>query len=215
MTERGRRWVVLDVGETIRDESRAWRVWADELRISHMEFLSVFGAVVARGQGYQDIPAYFPAIDWAARRDAVHARIGALRDEDIFPDVRAALGALRDLGYRVAIIGNQPSAAGDELRALGIEAEVMAMSEDMGTMKPDPGFFAKTLRLLGDPAPYDVAYVGDRIDNDVIPSSTAGMRAIWLRRGPWGVIPTTMPAQADLIVDSLTELAERIDEAWA
>ena len=63
--------------------------------------------------------------------------------------MRAALGALRDLGYRVAIIGNQPSAAGDELRALGIEAEVMAMSEDMGTMKPDPDFFAKTLRLLG------------------------------------------------------------------
>ena len=56
--------------------------------------------------------------------------------------------------------------------------------------------------------------MGDRIDNDVVPSSAAEMRAVWLRRGPWGVVPREEPAEADLIVDSLAELAERIDEAW-
>ena len=215
MTERGPRWVVLDVGETLVDESRAWRAWADELGISHMEFMSVFGAVVARGQGYQDVAGYYPGIDWAARRDAVHAQLGALSEDDLFPDVRDGLEGLRQRGYLVAIIGNQPRARAAELRSLGVEGDVMAMSEDMGVMKPDLDFFRVALERIGGPEPDEVAYVGDRIDNDVIPASAAGMRAVWLRRGPWGVVPLDDPAEADLIVDSLVELAERIDEAWA
>ena len=61
----------------------------------------------------------------------------------------------------------------------------------------------------------DVAYVGDRLDNDVRPSAAAGMRPVWLRRGPWGVIGDDgeIPA-GTLVVDSLRELVERIDEWW-
>ena len=36
------------------------------------------------------------------------------------------------------------------------------------------------------------------------------MRTVWLRRGPWGVIAGAAPTQATLVVDSLTELVERI-----
>ena len=39
----------------IIDESRIWRAWADELGIPQLTFMSVFGAIVARGQGYHDI----------------------------------------------------------------------------------------------------------------------------------------------------------------
>ena len=53
------------------------------------------------------------------------------------------------------------------------------------------------------------------VDNDVMPAIEAGMRAVWIRRGPWGLIqqlaPGTLPA---LVVDSLDELVKRIDEAW-
>jgi FMN phosphatase YigB (HAD superfamily) len=89
------------------------------------------------------------------------------------------------------------------------------MSEAMGVAKPDPGFFAHALELMGMPDPGSVANVGDRVDNDVLPVLEAGLRSVWLRRGPWGVIQHlpegTRPA---LVVDSLAELAERIDEAW-
>jgi hypothetical protein len=41
------------------------------------------------------------------------------------------------------------------------------------------------------------------------------MRAVWLRRGPWGVIQAPPPPGVTaLVVHSLTELAERIAEAW-
>ena len=51
-----------------------------------------------------------------------------------------------------------------------------------------------------------VAYAGDRVDNDVIPAAAAGMRAIWVRRGPWGLIQQAGAATPALMVDSLDEL---------
>ncbi len=215
MGEQGERWVVLDVGETLIDESRFWRAWADELGIPQMTFMSVFGAIVARGQGYQDLAGYFAIEDWRRHREAVDARIGGFRREDLYPDAVPAIAALREGGYRVAVIGNQPADRHAQLQALGVAPDVMAMSEDMGVMKPDLDFFRVTLRLLGEPKPTTVAYVGDRIDNDVVPSSATGMRAVWLRRGPWGVVPQEEPGEASLVVDSLAELVERVEEIWA
>jgi HAD superfamily hydrolase (TIGR01662 family) len=208
------RWVVLDVGETIIDETRIWAAWADELGVPRMTFMSVFGAIVVREQQYQDILGYFAVEDWRAHRVAVDSRLGGFRPEDVYPDVLPSLASLRERGLNVAIIGNQPAQRTAELRALGIDAEVMAMSDEMGVAKPDPGFFAEALRRLGGPDPATVAYVGDRLDNDVRPAAAAGMRAIWLRRGPWGIIPDALPGEAALVVDSLTELVGRIEEAW-
>ena len=53
-----------------------------------------------------------------------------------------------------------------------------------------------------------VLYVGDRIDNDVLPAAAAGMRTCWLRRGPWGVLQD-LPDGAeppDLDLEGLGEL---------
>ena len=207
------RWIVLDVGETLVDETRLWSIWADELSVSPGTLLAVFGALIARGEAYQEIGRYLPVGDWRRYRSAVQARYGSFRPEDLYPDVITSLPRLRER-YRVAILGNQPAGRTAELRALGVDGEVMAMSDEMGLAKPDPAFFADTLRRLGDPDPATVAYVGDRIDNDVLPAHAAGMRAVWLRRGPWGRIPAVTPEEADLVVDSLGELVERADEAW-
>jgi FMN phosphatase YigB (HAD superfamily) len=95
-----------------------------------------------------------------------------------------------------------------------VNVEAMGMSDAMGVFKPDPAFFVRTLDLLGSPPPADVAYVGDRVDNDVRPSAAAGMRAVWLRRGPWGLLHEDRDGTANLVVRSLDELVERIDEAW-
>lgn len=213
MRRPGKRWVVLDVGETLIDESRIWAAWADALGIPRTTFMSVFGSLVERGLNYPQLADYFP-VDWGAHREAVERSIGGFRAEDLYPDALSALASFREQGYRTAIIANQPVRRNRELRALGVEAEVMAMSDEMGVAKPDPQFFRATLALLGRPDPGSVAYVGDRIDNDVLPAAAVGMRAVWLRRGPWGVIPREAPQQASLVVRSLAEAAERVEEAW-
>jgi HAD superfamily hydrolase (TIGR01549 family) len=208
------RWVCLDVGETLVEETRIWSAWADVLGIPRMTFLAGFGAIVERGQEYRHVFELFGVADWHERIPAVDAIVGDLEAGDLYPDSVVSIGGLRAKGYRVAVVGNQPARRHAELRAIGIDPDAMAMSEELGASKPDPRFFERTLDLLGWPGPASVAYVGDRRDNDVLAAAAAGLRPIWLRRGPWGRIPLAAPAEAALVVDSLTELVERIDEAW-
>jgi HAD superfamily hydrolase (TIGR01549 family) len=208
------RWICLDVGETLIDETRIWSAWADELGVPRLTMHAALGAAIARGDTHQNVLANV-ASDWRDRIPGVERAYGGFRADDLYPDALPALAALRDAGYRLAIVANQPASRTAELRAIGVEAEAIAMSDEMGIAKPDPAFFTRALELMGNPPPSSVAYVGDRVDNDVVPAIAAGMRAIWLRRGPWGVIQElpdgVVPA---LVVDSLTELTERIGEAW-
>jgi len=209
------RWICLDVGETLIDETRVWSIWADELRVPRLTFLAALGAVIERGGEHRDVFPMFDADDWQLRMPAVEAAYGGFGAQDLYADALRAIDALRAEGYRVAIVANQPGSRRDELGALGIEADVIAMSEWMGVAKPDPAFFGRALELMGSPPPSDVAYVGDRIDNDVLPAISAGMRAVWIRRGPWGVIQRLPPdAWPALTVASLDELVERIGEVW-
>ena len=209
------RWVCLDVGETLIDETRVWSTWADVLGLSRLTFMAAFGAAIERGGEHRDVFELLRVTDWRRHHPAVEARYGGFRPEDLYPDALPAVAGLRRRGYRIAVLANQPAARTAELRTLGLEAEVVAMSDELGVQKPDPAFFDRALELMGRPDPRDVAYVGDRIDNDVLPSAAAGMRAVWLRRGPWGVIPREPPPQASLVVDSLGELVERVGECWA
>jgi HAD superfamily hydrolase (TIGR01662 family) len=209
------RWICLDVGETLIDETRIWSIWADELEVPRLTFLAALGAVIARGGEHRDVFPMFDADDWPLRMESVEGAYGGFGPEDLYPDALRAVEALREAGYRIAIVANQPVARGDELRAIGLDAEVMAMSGEMDVYKPDPAFFQRALELMGAPDPASVAYVGDRIDNDVVPATNAGMRAVWIRRGPWGVIQQPVAATPPaLSVASLDELVERVEEAW-
>lgn len=210
------RWACLDVGETLIDETRIWSIWADELGVPRLTFLAALGAVIARGGEHRDVFGLFGADDWPLRLPAVEAAYGGFATEDLYPDALRAIDGLRGAGCRIAVVANQPAIRAEQLAAIGVEAEVMAMSDAIGVWKPDPAFFGRALELMGDPPPESVAYVGDRVDNDVLPAAAAGLRAVWLRRGPWGVIQRLPEdARPALVVGSLDELVERIGEAWA
>ena len=51
--------------------------------------------------------------------------------------------------------------------------------------------------------PTEIAYVGDRVDNDVVPALAAGMTAVHIRRGAWS--HQEPPPQA-IRIHSLDEL---------
>lgn len=209
------RWICLDVGETLIDETRVWSLWADELGVPRLTFLAALGAVIERGGEHRDVFPIFGADDWQLRMKSVEGAYGGFTAGDLYPDALRAIEALRAAGYRLAIVANQPASRAGELRAIGVDAEVMAMSEAMEVSKPDRAFFATALELMGSPEPASVAYVGDRVDNDVVPGIAAGMRAVWIRRGPWGIIQRLPDGvRPELTVDSLDELVERIGEAW-
>ena len=209
------RWVCLDVGETLIDETRIWSLWADELEVPRLTFLAALGAVIARGGEHRDVFPIFGADDWERRLPAIERAYGGFAASDLYPDALRAIGGLRNSAYDVAVVANPPASRSAELRAIGVDVEVMAMSETLGVAKPQPAFFDRCLQLMGSPDPGAVAYVGDRVDNDVLPAISAGLRAVWLRRGPWGVIQGLPDGvRPALVVSSLDELVERIGEAW-
>ena len=209
------RWVCLDVGETLIDETRIWSLWADELGVPRLTFLAALGAVIARGGEHRDVFPIFGVDDWEGRLPAIEAAYGGFTSSDLYADALRAIAGLRGAGHEVAVVANQPASRSAELRSIGIDVEVMAMSESLGVAKPQPAFFDRCLELMGNPDPGFVAYVGDRVDNDVVPALRAGMRAVWLRRGPWGVIQELPEdVRPALTVSSLDELVERIGEVW-
>jgi HAD superfamily hydrolase (TIGR01549 family) len=209
------RAVVFDVGETLIDETRAWSAWADWLGIPRLTFLAVCGAVIASGNPDHREPfrIFRPGLDLREElRKREAAGVGdRITAEDLYPDAVACLRAVHELGYRIGIVGNQPARAEAALSGLGLPLDFLASSAAWGVEKPDLRFFERIATELGLPAA-EIAYVGDRLDNDVRPAAAAGMQAIFVRRGPWAWIqaPVDDPPEAALTVNSLAELPEAL-----
>ncbi|MEV4072859.1 HAD family hydrolase [Nonomuraea fuscirosea] len=202
--------VVFDVGETLISETRIWSRWAERLGVSHFLLMGALGGMAALDRPHSDaFHLVCPGVDLVAEEAAWERDDpGGLRNhfdaDDLYPDVREALAAIRAAGYQVIIAGNQPRRAYDALVAMDLPADSVHTSDGWGVQKPDPGFFAKVAAVAGR-EPGEILYVGDRLDNDVLPAAAAGMRTALLRRGPWGHLHAERPrAQAaDVIVDDL------------
>ncbi|MER7503586.1 HAD family hydrolase [Nonomuraea pusilla] len=202
--------VVLDVGETLVDETRIWSRWADRLGVPRFALLGAIGGMAALDRPATDALALVrPGFDLEAEeaaweRDDPRGLRNHFDAGDLYPDVRDALAALREAGYQVVVAGNQPSRAYDALVAMDLPADSVHTSEGWGVAKPAPEFFARVAEVAG-VEPESVLYVGDRLDNDVLPAARAGMRTALLRRGPWGYLHAARPeaAAADLVLDDL------------
>ena len=210
------RAVVFDIGEVLIDETRVWGTWAELIGTSPLTFASVLGAAVVQGQDHHAVFEHLaPNVDWRPLEDAHEQRYGGFREEDLYPDVRPCLEAIRAQGRRVVLAGNQPARRTAQLEALDLPVDHIATSDDLGAEKPSHAFFVKVAALVGDAEPGEVLYVGDRIDNDVLPAAAAGMRTCWLRRGPWGVLQDLpLDEDADLVLDGLGELPHLL-ETWS
>lgn len=206
--------VVFDVGETLVDETRAWGVWATWLGVPPLTLAAALGAIIARGGDHREVFELFrPGMDVAAeaRRLGVAGRSDLLSLDDLYPDALDCLRALAADGYRLGIAANQPAPAAAVLGEMAIDFDLIATSAAWGVAKPSPAFFERIAAELDLP-PGAIAYVGDRLDNDVAPAKAAGMVAVFVRRGPWGWIQAgrSNPPEADLVVDSLQELPLRL-----
>jgi HAD superfamily hydrolase (TIGR01549 family) len=210
------RWVALDVGETLIDETRVWSAWADTLRIPRLTLMAALGAEITVGGDHRTAFELVGAPRWRELDEEVERAYGGFQAADLYSDALHAVRSLCAAGYRVAILANQPARRTPELRALGFEPDVMAMSDEMKVHKPDHSFFRRSMELMGVDDPSRIAYVGDRVDNDVLPAAAAGMHPVWIRRGPWGIIQE-LPVDLEprvLVIRSLDELLTRIDEIW-
>jgi HAD superfamily hydrolase (TIGR01549 family) len=206
--------VIFDVGETLIDESRMWRGWAAYLKVPESDFRSALEDVIARGEPLRRVFDRFRAsFDLAAarRERAAAGDTGMFDARDLYADAKPCLSRLRALGYRVGIAGNQPKGAVAALEALELPTDFIAVSGVLGVTKPSATFFEKIAAMSG-VAAREIAYIGDRLDNDILPARAAGMASIFLLRGPWAKVQVRLPeaARAGAQVRSLTEIPDAL-----
>jgi HAD superfamily hydrolase (TIGR01662 family) len=197
------RAVVFDVGETLVDEERWWRRLADREGLQPHVVWAALGVTIARGEGHEALWGHLgieqPPRWWSEIPYAL---------DDLYPDAIECLEGVRDLGLKVGIVGNQTAALEAWARESALPADVISSSASLGVRKPDLAFFEKVVELVGCRAD-ETAYVGDRVDNDVLPAARAGLAAVHVRRGPWGRLQRT-PPEAALGLDDLASLPDAL-----
>jgi phosphoglycolate phosphatase len=138
-------------------------------------------ALAARGQGF-DQAALDAFLDDYTAHAAVETRP--------FAGIEAALDALAESGWRLAVCTNKPEAAARELLgALGLMPRFAALSggDSVPARKPDPGHVRAVMAAAGC-APDRAVMVGDH-RNDVAAALGAGIPCVFVG---WGYGPLAM-----------------------
>lgn len=213
------RAVIFDVGETLIDETRLYDGWADTMGVSRANFMQTLEEIIASGSSYRNVfERLKPGFDVKA---AVQHRRATGTDfrieiQDLYADARDCLAVLTQQGLYVGIAGNQPLSAGSTLTSFGLNTQMILTSTELGVDKPAPEFFKLVLERSGFDAA-DVLYVGDRVDNDIVPANAYGIRTALLERGPWGRNHAKLAEAklADFRIKALSELPPLVATANA
>jgi len=214
--------VFLDIGGVLYDDRVYADAWRRALREAGGEFTDeafeneYTACRAAQSQSFRvRLATAFigPTADIDAL-ELIAARYWNYPPTALFTDVVPTLATLRDAGYRLGVIANQPSQVRVALERDGLVPffDTMGVSDDLGLHKPDPALFARTLEIAG-VEPERTVMVGDRLDYDVRPAKATGMRTVWVLRGEAPDDPTPMQLEVpDAAIEDLTELVGVLDE---
>ena len=79
-------------------------------------------------------------------------------------------------------------------------------SAEVGVSKPDKAIFEIAF-MVANCKPEESMMVGDRLDNDIIPAKSVGMKTVWIRKGlSQYQDPVLGKNIADYQIDNLNEL---------
>jgi FMN phosphatase YigB (HAD superfamily) len=204
----------FDVGETLVSETRMWSAWADWLAVPVDAFFAALGDVIEAREHHTKVFEIFrPGFDLAAAQ-AARASAGAPDGfvlGDLYPDTLSTLRWARQAGFRLGVAGNNSLRTEEFVRDIGVNFDIIGSSQRWGAAKPDPAFFQRIIEEAALP-PHDIVYIGDRLDNDVLPALRAGMGAIFVARGPWGNVHAHWPEARDapMTIRTLAELPQAL-----
>lgn len=164
-------------GELSFGQMRQARI-ADLLESFSLPVLDGVGAegVVAEGVVAEGVAARFEQAYEPAFADNLHA----------FDDVWSLVEAARSADLAIGLLTNSSSHYTHlklEVTGLAGVFAVVATRDTLGFGKPDPRAFHHACKLLGS-TPTQTVYVGDHLEIDAIGAARAGLRAVWLQRGP-------------------------------
>ena len=197
--------VVFDVGETLTNEGAFWAKVGRLAGVEPHVMWAALGATIERREHHRR------AFDLLGVDAPVHD-IG-WDESDLYPDALPCLERLRRDGYILGVAGNAGGELVDPLiENAGIVVDFAVSSATLRAEKPAAAFFERLTELAGVEAS-EIAYVGDRVDNDVVPAVAAGMVAVFVKRGPWGHLQAQWPEadSAAIRLDALAQLPDALE----
>jgi putative hydrolase of the HAD superfamily len=126
--------------------------------------------------------------------------------------IRDILETLRTRGLKLGLAANQPARVLVDLdrHGIGHYFESQAISAIYGFRKPDVRLFLRACDDL-EVLPHECVMVGDRVDNDIVPARSLGMRTVLLRTGRHiAQQPRSWDERPDVEVHSTAELLPAI-----
>lgn len=211
--------VFLDIGGVLYDDTVYARAWHRALRDAGARFTDAeFDDEYTRARTEQSgsfrrrlVARFLPEGD-LRELETLAARYWHYPPSALYDDVVPCLEELHGR-YRLGVIANQPGEVRTAMRRDGLEPffEVWGVSDDLGVGKPDPALFELALKAAG-VAPGAGVMVGDRLDYDIRPAKSVGLKAIWMLRGEAPDDPTPAQlAETDGAIRSLGELAAEVE----
>ena len=206
-------WLFFDIGSTLVEEKQALDDFVNRcveklvqvgIKVSYADYHDQLLRIAVQGgdpihEAWSCFaPNHLKRPSWSWSHDK----------ERLFPEVRLVLKTLGER-YRLGIIANQGKGLLDRLERFGIldNFEIIINSTDIGFSKPDLRMFQVALEKANI-EPSKAVYVGDRVDNDMVPAKKLGMRTIRLRQGlgQYGSEDATFPS--DWQVSNVQELLQ-------
>jgi 2-haloacid dehalogenase len=219
-----RDWVTFDCYGTLADWLGGMRgalerhVGADDAA----RLLHAYHDLEAEVEARRPAPSYREVLTETLRRAAERERIvlppGAERtlvehwhELPIFDDVGAALGALRDAGWSLAILSNcDDDLLATTLERMPVPVDLTVTAEQVGSYKPDPGHWrAFAERTDGDRGRW--VHAAQSWFHDIVTAAELGLPSVWVDRLGSG----EDPARATVRIEDLRGLPDAVERASA
>lgn len=201
------KWIFFDVGSTLVDETKAYDHRAFDMiegtDITFEEFDKKRKELAAMGYDGNSAAINF----FGLKKTPWYTE-----DEVLYSDAESVLKQLKASGYYLGIIANQEAGLSARLEKWGIleHFDIIVSSSDIGISKPDIKIFIEAIRRANC-RPDQCLMVGDRLDNDIIPANSIGMKTMWIKNGLSMLQNNSYSDQnANYIVYNLAEIIEAL-----
>lgn len=140
---------------------------------------------------------------------------------DLIPGTAETLHELRRRGYRLALVADgRPDTYRNVLTHHGLHGlfDAFAISELLGTLKPDRRMFVHALEQLRIPErDYSrTVMVGNRLDRDVKGANAVGMISVWMNWSPrYSRAPSDPSEEPRFTIEDPRQLLEILDSLEA
>ncbi|MBI3960919.1 MAG: HAD-IA family hydrolase, partial [Chloroflexi bacterium] len=131
---------------------------------------------------------------------------------DLIPGAAETVRALKERGYRLALVADGPTATfTNNLASYGLYElfDAYAISEEVGVTKPDARMFVHALEQMGiGPDDYQrVVMVGNHLGRDIAGANRLGLVSVWLDWSPRrSKIPADVWEQPDYTIHTPWDL---------